>query len=288
MFERRMKVRALAGALAALVTMAASNAWAAVCTTSKTLTNQTCTSWRSTSSGVRYCSLWCTGSEICDNVIYGLGGNVVKECVEGENCPVTSCSAFGTQPIAGSSGTCDTNLNTLNATCGIPGKLACSDADTDCPSGGECDEGEGPDDNGDEFIVLDEALDFTSDTLICDKKGKCTNTLRLLPEDTADLCPGDTEFVTFTASEFKARSCFCPGGFAGETCCADSSRTDGGCSKKYAEGLATEGTPTCMVALCTVDLSDFDPEVNFNLPYDCHPSGALECGGVTGTVCPAS
>ena len=277
MFERRVKIRALAGAVAALVAMAGSNAWAATCTTSRTLTNQTCTSWRTTSSGVKYCSTWCTGSEICDNTINGLGGNIMNGCTPGVDCPLTSCTAFGTVDMPeGSEGDCNTDLTNLNPTCGIKGKLVCV-------------EHEG---NETEFELISGIQGTSSDQLTCDKKGKCTNSLKLLPSDTPTLCPDEdpAEFVTFVAKKFKAKSCFCPGGLDDDgQCCATTSRVSGGegatCSALYGTGSSI-GTPTCMVALCEVDLSTYDPVTNFNLPYDCHPNTAMTCGGVTGTLCP--
>lgn len=278
MFERRVKIRALAGAFAALAAMTGSNAWATTCSTSRTLTNQTCTSWRTTSSGVRYCSLWCTGSEICDNVIYGLGGNIVNGCTPGVDCPLTSCAAFGTVdlPDGSSVGDCNSDLTNLNPTCGIKGKLVCV-------------EHEG---NEVEYELISGIQGTSSDQLTCDKKGKCTNSLKLLPSDAPTLCPDEdpAEFVTFVARKFKAKSCLCPGGLDGSgTCCATADRVSAGegtvCAKPYGNG-STTGTPTCMVSLCTVDLDPYDPVTNFNLPYDCHPDGTLECGGVTGNPCP--
>ncbi|HJS59150.1 MAG TPA: hypothetical protein VKA01_13695, partial [Vicinamibacteria bacterium] len=195
MCKRRVRIRALAVVVAMFLAMTGSSAWAAVCTTSRTLTNQTCSSWRTTTSGVKYCTVWCTGSMICDNSIAGLGGNIVNECDsgEGENCPITSCTAWGTKDVEGSVGTCDsTNLDNLNETCGIDGLVVC-----ESELGDE-----------EELIVLPGFVNTTSRTVICDKKGKCTNTLRLRPKGAASLCSEGTEFETFTASEFKAQSCF--------------------------------------------------------------------------------
>ena len=277
MCERRVRIRALAIVVAMFLAMTGSSAWAAVCSTSRTLTNQTCSSWRTTTSGVKYCTVWCTGSMICDNSIAGLGGNVVKECEPGEdgNCPITSCTAWGTKPVEGSVGTCDsTNLDNLNETCGIEGKLVC-ELGIDSTGG----------DDSDEVIILPGFVNTTSRTLICDKKGKCTNTLRLRPKGAAALCPEGTEFETFTAAEFKAQSCFCPGGDdTNDTCCATSARNSNGtCSVPYGTGSSI-GTPTCVISLCQVDLTNYDPDDNFRLPYDC--SNADACGGVTGDPCP--
>jgi hypothetical protein len=229
---------------------------------------------------VRYCALWCTGSEVCDNVIYGLGGNIVNGCTPGVNCPLTSCSAFGTvdMPDESSVGDCNSDLTNLNPTCGIRGLLVCVEH-----------EGEET-----EFELIKAVQSASSDNLICDKKGKCTNSLKLLPSDAPTICPDEdpAEFVTFVAKRFKAKSCFCPGGLdSSGTCCATSDRVSGGessvCAKPYGTG-STTGTPTCMVSLCEIeDLSSkYDPVTNFNIPYECHPDDTLECGGVTGTPCP--
>jgi len=283
MFERRVRIRALGVVVATFVVTMGSEASAITCSSSRQLSNQTCTSWRSTASGVRYCALWCTGSEVCDNVIYGLGGNIVKGCTPGVDCPLTSCTAFGTvdMPDGSSVGDCDSDLTNLNATCGIKGKLVCV-------------EHEG---NEVEFDLISGIQGTSSDQLTCDKKGKCTNSLKLLPSDAPTLCPDEdpAEFVTFVAKKFKARSCLCPGGLDDNgVCCANSSRDLVGgiegeptkvCSTKYGTGNSI-GTPTCMVSLCSVDLGPYDPVTNFNLPYDCHPDQTLECGGVTGTPCP--
>ena len=272
MCERRVRIRALAVVVAMFLAMTGSSAWAAVCTTGRTLTNQTCASWRTTTSGVKYCTVWCTGSMICDNSIAGLGGNIVNECDsgEGENCPITSCTAWGTKPVEGSVGDCNTDIANLNETCGIEGKVVCEDE-------------LGNDEE--EVIVLPGFVGTTSRTLVCDKKGKCTNTLRLRPKGAADLCPEGTEFETFTGAEFKAQSCFCPGGEdTNGVCCKSSARNSNGtCSEPYGTG-SSAGTPTCVISLCQVDLTNYDPDDNFRLPYDC--SNADACGGVTGDPCP--
>jgi len=280
MLERRVRIRALAVFVAMFVATTGS-AWAVICTTSRTLSNQTCTSWRTTTTGVRYCTSYCTGSEICENTIKGLGGNIVNGCTPGEDCPLTSCTAFGTvdMPDGSSEGTCDSDLQNLNPTCGIRGKLVCI----------ENEHGET------EFELISGTQSASSDQLTCDKKGKCTNVLKLVPSDAPTICPDEdlAFFVTFVARKFKAKSCFCPGGLDDfGTCCATADRVPGGeggesavCAKPYGTG-ETVGTSTCMVSLCSVDLDPYDPVTNFTLPYDCHPDKTLDCGGVTGKPCP--
>ena len=273
MYERRVKIRALAVVVALFLAMTGSSAWAAtVCSTGRSLTNQTCTSWRTLSSGVKYCTLWCTGSMICDNSIAGLGGNISKECEsgDGDNCPITSCTAWGTKSVEGSVGTCDsTDLDTLNPTCGIEGKVVC-----------ETETG-----NEEEVVVVPGFVGAQTRRVVCDKKGKCTNTLRLRAKDAASFCAEGSEFETFTAAEFKAQSCFCPGGEdTNGACCATSARNSNGtCSAQYGTGSSI-GTPTCVISLCQVDLTNYDPDDNFRLPYDCSNAGA--CGGITGDPCP--
>ena len=272
MCKRRVRIRALAVVTAIFLAATGSSAWAATTCSAIRTANSTCTAWRTTLTGARYCSQWCTGSMICDNSIAGLGGNIVNECDsgEGENCPITSCTAFGTKSVEGTVGTCDsTDLDNLNETCGIEGKVVCESE-------------VGPEEIN---IVLPGFVGTTSRTLVCDKKGKCTNTLKLRPKNTGSLCPEGTEFETFTGAEFKAQSCFCPGGEDTEgVCCATGSRNSNGtCSTPYGTGSSI-GTPTCVISLCQVDLTNYDPDDNFRLPYDC--SNATDCGGVTGNPCP--
>lgn len=268
------------GVIAVLMAMLGTEAKAATCTATKTSSSQTCCSWKTTSSGFKYCALWCTGSEICTNTITALGGNVVNGCESTGTCPVTECAAFGTVSTDTSTGACDTSLDALNETCGIKGIAVCTN----------------PADhfnvNGTPFTLpgVQEAI---GNVTTCDKKGKCTNELKLEPSLTSDVCINPNwNFVTFTASEFKAHTCLCPGGFDDEDprqCCATSDRTVVGgvstCSKLYGTGDSI-GTPTCMTAFCSVDLSTYNPFTNFSLPYDCHPNTALTCGGITGTTCP--
>jgi len=100
MCGRLMNCILCVGVIAASVAVLGTEAEAAICTSTKTRTDQTCTSWKTLSSGTKFCTLWCTGSEICDNVITGMSGALLKEC-ESTNpdptkCPVTTCSVFGT------------------------------------------------------------------------------------------------------------------------------------------------------------------------------------------------
>ena len=261
-------------AVLAVGTLLGTEALASTCTTSKTLSTQTCTSWRTTSSGVKYCTLWCTGSEICVNTISGLSGSISKECTTGENCPVTECTAYGTvDPDTGqSSPDCTSDLGSLNPACGLAGLAVCTNPNNHFNW------------NGTPYTLAG-SIGSASDYLVCDKKGKCTTLLKLEPQFSSEICINPNwHFLTFTASEFKGQSCFCPGGYDGDgDCCETSERTSGQCSAEYGTG-ASAGTPTCILQLCTVDLSRYNPFTNFDLAYSCNET--RECGGVTGTLCP--
>jgi len=277
MCKRLVNSLVLVGVVATLVATLATEATAATCTTSKTLSTQSCCSWKTTSSGVKYCALWCTGSQICVNTIFGLSGNIVKDCTPGETCPVTECSAYGTAEAEGTVGSCDESLDNLNPTCGIEGVAVCTNPNNHFNVQGTP-------------YTLSGIEQTIGDVKTCDKKGKCTNQLKLEPTNTSEICINPNwHFLTFTASKFKGKTCFCPGGYdnttdPGPQCCADSSRkTDGTCVTKYGTGDSI-GTPTCLKSFCSVDLSTYDPFTNFDLPYDCQT--AETCGGVSGTLCP--
>jgi hypothetical protein len=280
LMERKvMKNLLCIGVVLVLATVVATEAGAVTCSTSKTLTTQTCCSWRTTTSGVKYCSLWCTGSEICVNTIFGLGGSIMNDCIPGETCPVTSCEAFGTVDTDTSTGTCDTSLDepfSLNPTCGIMGMAYCQN------HGGNS-KLKNPKIEGQPFVVEGvEGTDIPLTAVDCDKQGKCTTQGKLEADLSAVICQNHNWTpLTFTASEFKGRSCFCPGGYDSTgTCCEDNSRTGlGTCTAVYGDG-----TPTCLVQLCTIDLSNYNPLTSFDLAYEC--GEAVACGGVTGAPCP--
>jgi hypothetical protein len=278
MFER-MNSRIVVGLVVTVVALAGVQAWATTCTTSKTSSSSTCCSWKTTSSGYTYCALWCTGSEICTNTIAGLGGNIVNGCADTGTCPVTECAAFGTVPTDTSVGTCDTSLTNLNSTCGIQGMAFCSNPANHFNFQGNS-------------FTLTGAETATGNVTTCDKRGKCTNQLKLEANLGSDACVNPNwNFLTYTAELFKAHTCLCPGGYdANQVCCATASRDSYqtcGSTNIYGTG-ASAGTPTCMTALCSVDLSTYNPFTNFSLGYDCHPNTALTCGGITGNLCPTN
>ncbi len=272
-----MSSRVVVGLVVAFVALMGVQAWATTCTTTKTSSSSTCCSWKTTSSGYTYCALWCTGSEICTNTIAALGGNVVNGCATTGTCPVTSCTAYGTVSTSTSVGTCDTSLTDLNSTCGIQGIAYCSNPANHFNFQGNA-------------FTLSGSLGASGNVTTCDKTGKCTNQLKLEPTDTSNICVNPNwTFLTFTASTFKAHPCLCPGGYdVTNVCCAtDSRNSDGTCSSVYGTG-ASVGTPVCMTALCTVDLTNYNPFTNFSLGYNCNPSTAITCGGNTGILCPTN
>jgi hypothetical protein len=267
----RMLGRALVVALVVTVALAGAEAFAATCTSSKTLSTQTCCSWRTTSSGVRYCALWCTGSQICDNLITGLGGNVLKDC-SGDTCPTTECAAYGTMDIGVSGSTCNQDPLVLDPNCGMKGLLVCTNPNEKFNAQGTP-------------YTLGGYEQTISNSLICDKNGKCTNSLTLDASLSSELCVNHNwHFKTFTASEFKAKACFCPGGFDSRgKCCETSERVGTGpdavCSADYGDG-----TPICFLQLCTVDLATYDYFTNRFLPYTCE--NTTTCGGTSPEPCP--
>lgn len=225
--------------IAVLMAMLGTEAKAATCSLSQK-TGYTCTSWKTSLSGVKYCALWCTGSEICDNTIFGLGGNIIKDCIPGETCPVVTCSAFGTVEVGTGDG-CDATV--LDPDCGIAGIARCVNP-------------QGKTSNGQPF-TLEAALTTFGDVTACTKAGKCTKSLELDASDAAEnpCINPNWKFESFTASTFNAQACFCPGGFdTSGQCCAD--------SKRMGEGSAfcvVPVTETCIEQRCTVDLSNYQP-----------------------------
>lgn len=243
---KRLVIGLRVGVIAVLIAMVGREAEAAICTTSKTLSTQSCTSWRTTSSGVKYCALWCTGSEICDTTVFGLSGSILKECTAGETCPVVTCSAFGTVDLGAG---CDPT--TLDSRCGIQGIATCVNP------GGNSSIGQP--------FTLEAALTSFGDVEACTKAGKCTKSLELDADDATEnpcINPNWT-FDAFTASTFNAQACFCPGGFdTSDQCCADSRRQgNGSCVQARSQA--------CIEQRCTVDLSNY--QQGDNLLYSCGP-----------------
>lgn len=199
--------------------------------------------------GTKCCACWRTGSEICDATVTGLGN--IKDCVPGENCPVVTCSVFGTIDLG--DGLC--NANTLDPDCGITGIAFCLN-----PAGNSSGAQGNP-------FTLETVLTATADIEKCDKNGRCRRSIEINPENCTDCCVNPNwHLITFTASEFNGEICVCPGGFSSPTslnpdqCCADIQRNaDGSC--------VTPGVEVCLEQRCTADLTGYKP--GQNIPYAC-------------------
>ncbi|HEX3034286.1 MAG TPA: hypothetical protein VHT73_04015, partial [Thermodesulfobacteriota bacterium] len=195
--------------------------------------------------GTKCCGCWKTGSEICDVLATGLGN--INGCVPGENCPVVTCSVYGTVDLG--DGLCDPNA--LDPDCGIEGVAFCRN-----PLLSPLFNLIGT------LLTLPTFLTGAADIETCHENGTCSQSIELEPEN----CPGccinlNWEFITFTASEFNGQICVCPGGFSTEgTCCDDIQRNpDGSC--------VTEGVEVCLDQRCTADLTGYEP--GQNIYYEC-------------------
>jgi hypothetical protein len=196
--------------------------------------------------GGLYCAAWLTGSEVCATLTTGLGH--IEDCMPGKNCPVVTCSVFGTVDTGRGC-----NPKKLDSRCGIKGLAFFKQS--------ECNQwyGENRDCPGKPFIlksVLSEQKNITLDTT-CNEKGAFLTTIELEPED--------KNFITFTAQEFNAEACICPGGFSHTKpyqCCADGDRSPyGGCVRK--------GEEVCVRERCTANLQGYRP--GQSIPYQCPP-----------------
>lgn len=194
--------------------------------------------------GTKCCACWKTGSEICDASVTGLGN--INDCVPGENCPVVTCSVFGTVDLG--DGLCDPN--TLDPDCGIAGVSFCNN-----PAGHFNPQGNP--------FTLSTSLTGAADIETCPKSGRCRQLVEVEPENCPECCLNNWEFITFTASEFNGQVCVCPGGFSTEgICCDDIQRNvDGSC--------VIEGVEVCLEQRCTADLTGYKP--GDSLPYTCTP-----------------
>ncbi len=210
--------------------------------------------------GTRCCGCWRTGSEICDAEVAGLGN--IKNCVPGLNCPVVTCSVYGTVDLG--DGLCDPN--TLDPDCGIEGiafgltPVISSLTTTNHfrPKKRDCPEPQG------QPLILDTPLTGSADIQKCDKNGLCQKSIEL------DISP-DTQLTTFSATKFNGEICVCPGGFSTEgECCANIQRRIGG-------GCAKKGKEVCLAQQCTADLTGYVPGTD--IPYTCTelPQQSHEC-----------
>lgn len=194
--------------------------------------------------GTKCCSCWRTGSEVCDTEVTGLGN--IKNCVPGVNCPVVTCSVYGTADLG--DGLC--NPNTLDPDCGIEGIAYCVN-----PAGNSSKAQGNP-------FTLETVLSGSANIDKCDKNGKCTRSIEINPEDCPDCCINPNwQFKTFTATKFNGEVCVCPGGYSDNgDCCADIERLlDGSC--------ASAGDEVCLAQQCTANLAGYKP--GRSIPYDC-------------------
>lgn len=194
--------------------------------------------------GTKCCSCWKTGSEICDAEVTGLGN--IKNCVPGVNCPVVTCSVYGTVDLG--DGSC--NPNTLDPDCGIEGIAYCVN-----PAGNASKAQGNP-------FTLETVLSGSASIDKCDKNGKCTRSIEINPDDCPDCCINPNwQFKTFTATKFNGEVCVCPGGYSEDgDCCADIERLlDGSC--------ASAGEEVCLAQQCTANLAGYKP--GRAIPYDC-------------------
>lgn len=194
--------------------------------------------------GTKCCSCWRTGSEICDTEVTGLGN--IKDCVPGVNCPVVTCSVFGTVDLG--DGLC--NPNTLDPDCGIEGIAFCFN-----PAGNSSKSQGNP-------FTLETVLTASANIERCDRNGKCLKSVEINPEDCPECCINPNwQFKTFSATKFNGEVCVCPGGYSTEgECCADIERLlDGSC--------ATAGEEVCLAQRCTADLTGYKP--GRTIPYNC-------------------
>lgn len=197
--------------------------------------------------GTRLCADWITGSEICVDSVTGLGN--IKNCTPGVNCPVVTCSAFGTIPLGSNS--CTNNFDPNRTDCGISGIAFCVNKP-----------GNSSNANGNPFI-LDAVLTGIADITTCDKNGRCRTSIELEPGNCPDCCINPNwHLLTFTAGEFNAEAKVCPGGYDTEgKCCSSTDRNGGLCISTTTETIYRQ--------LCTVDLTGIKPDVQ--RAYTCVP-----------------
>lgn len=274
MCKRERLVRGLVAMSVVILlgSMLAIEANATTCSTKKLSSSYTCVSWK-TSGGTKYCSLWCTGSEVCDVVVNGLG-SAANQCTPGETCPAVTCSVFGT--VDSGDGFCEPG--TLDPNCDVQGVAICENPK--CTRGNKND----PECTGNfQFngrpFTLEVPLSVTGDLTLCDKQGTCRTSLVLEAGLSSEICINPNwAYKTFTASEANTEACFCPGGYDGSVpayCCADSQRNLGACVTPNPAGTSGPGTATCIAQFCKVDLTGYVP--GQNILYTCCDAGSPEC-----------
>ncbi len=201
--------------------------------------------------GTRMCASWITGSEICSVSIQG-GGS----CTPGVDCPIVTCSVFGTTNLG--DGLCDPN--TLDPECGLTGTSFCINPATKASKA-----------QGNSFTLNQSLVQLPlTKTSECQLHGsQCTtsNEVDIADADCPECCANPNWIlVTFTSPDFNAEVCGCVNGVDNtfETtgqCCADKKRTAGLC--------ASYTDPTCIAEHCTVNLTGYKPGAHLN--YTCTP-----------------
>lgn len=199
------------------------------------------------SGSTKICSAWYTGSEICDNILRGLPGNLLKEC-DGTTgtCPVVSCTVRG----AAGSLSCADPSTPGDDSCQIEGVAICLNPTKKYNYSGTA-------------FNLPGFLTGATDRTVCTKAGRCTNFVELDPDpaDVSGVCNNNWTFETFTATKFKGEVSYCPGGYASGVCCATSDRIGGACTETVTEARFEE--------YCTVNLAGYKP--GSRIQYTCTP-----------------
>jgi len=193
--------------------------------------------------GGQYCADWITGSEICN----GKAAGIKKVCDQAGNCNAkVLCAAGGTfdastgLPTAHCNAT-DSFFPTAADNCGIEGVGFCLNP-ADKSSQGQP-------------FILNTILAGVAEPFECTKNGSCKFTAELIPESKRGACVNPNwRLVDFTAAEFKAKSCYCPGSY--------NTATPPECMPSDPSGVET-----CLKELCTVDLTGF--QVGETRPYSC-------------------
>ncbi len=235
--------------IAVFVAIAGREANAAVCSTKYT-TGAYCKSSYSIG-GLPVCTLWCTGSEICDNLVTGVPSSLLKACESApETCPTITCSVFGT---LGSAECADPTVpGSPGQECAIEGVAICWNPQEKYNAAGTA-------------FNLPGYLTGVAENAFCTKGGKCTGYAELDPDPgTMEICNNNWTFQTFTAKVFKGETCLCLGGVdSSGTCCATADRTDGKCT------VPADLSEYCVQQYCKANLASY--ELGKNILYDCVP-----------------
>src|SRR5262245_39303525 len=186
--------------------------------------------------GGQYCASWITGSAVCN----GKASGVSKLCdpKTGICSGQILCAEGGT---VGNSTNCNSTNNifpTATDNCGVQGVAICTN-----PKGNSSQA------NGQPY-TLNAVLEGVALTLNCTKNGVCKGSVSLDASSTQVACINPNwNFITFTPTIFKAKSCFCPTTY--------NQSTD--------PPTCVGGTETCDIELCTLNSNN----VSAGLVYQC-------------------